>query len=52
LKIEWNDRINCFLRDVIADVAAGKRPEPRPMVELHAKPKPKAFWQLWKKRCR
>jgi hypothetical protein len=40
LKIEWSDRINCFLRDVIADVTAGKRPEPRSTVELHAKPKP------------
>jgi Flp pilus assembly protein TadD len=53
LKIESNDRINCYLCDVIDDVAAGRRPAPRSMAEVHAKPKPKSkrkpFWQFWKK---
>jgi Flp pilus assembly protein TadD len=48
LELEWRDATNVYLRQVIQDVASGRRPPPKSMSELETKPQRKKFWQFWK----
>jgi tetratricopeptide (TPR) repeat protein len=50
IKIEQNDKINNYLDQIIAEVADGRRPQPKSLADLSSTPaKPKRrFWEFWK----
>ena len=51
IKIEPEDKINRHLQQIIAEVAAGKRPQPKSLASLAGSPPmlKKKFWEFWKK---